>query len=71
MGQKRKAYHTIALDRFIPGKQLPFELVRERICGWLEAASWSRAVAQYVAILVGKADIGGISLRAEDGPLVQ
>ena len=67
----RFGFHIIALDRFIPGKQLPFEMVRERICGWLEAASWSRAVSQYVAILAGKADIGGISLRAEEGLLVQ
>jgi len=67
----RFGFHIIALDRFIPGKQLPYELVSERIRGWLEAASWSRAVSQYVAILAGRADIRGISLRAEDGLLVQ
>ena len=67
----RFGFHIIALDRTIPGEQLPFELVRERICGWLEAASWSRAISQYVAILAGRADIRGISLRAEDGLLVQ
>ena len=64
-------YHVIRLDRVIPGAQLPFEAVAGRIAGWLEASSWSRAVAQYVGILAGEADITGISLHGSDGPLVQ
>lgn len=64
-------YHIIQLDRIINGEQLPFEMVRERIAGWLEAASWSRAVSQYIGILVAQAKIEGIDLGAADGPLVQ
>ena len=64
-------FHVIRLDRIIRGEPIPFELARERIAAWLEASSWSRAVAQYIAILAGRADIRGISLRAGDGPLVQ
>jgi peptidyl-prolyl cis-trans isomerase C len=64
-------YHVIQLERVIPGAQLPFEAVQGRIAGWLEASSWSRAVAQYVGILAGEAEITGISLQGSDGPLVQ
>jgi peptidyl-prolyl cis-trans isomerase C len=64
-------YHVVRLDRVIPGGQLPFEAVEDRIAGWLEASSWSRAVAQYIGILAGEAGITGISLKRADGPLVQ
>ncbi|QPC43260.1 peptidylprolyl isomerase [Kaustia mangrovi] len=63
--------HLIALDRRIEGEQLPFDMVADRIAAWLEASSWSKAVAQYIAVLAGEADIRGISLTAADGPLVQ
>jgi peptidyl-prolyl cis-trans isomerase C len=67
----RFGYHLILLERRIDGEQLPFEHVAPRIAGWLEASSWSRAVAQYIGILAGQADIAGITLNAADGPLVQ
>ncbi len=67
----RFGYHVIQLDRRIPGQQLPFEMEHERIAAWLEAASWSRAVSQFIGILIGRADIHGIDLEATDGPLVQ
>jgi peptidyl-prolyl cis-trans isomerase C len=67
----RFGYHIISLERRIDGEQLPFEHVAQRIAGWLEAASWSRAVAQYIGILAGKASITGIVLNATNGPLVQ
>ncbi|MFK5978762.1 MAG: peptidylprolyl isomerase [Rhizobiaceae bacterium] len=64
-------YHVIQLDRIIKGETLPFDMVRGRIAAWLEAASWSRAVSQYIGILVSKAEIEGIDLEAVDGQLVQ
>ena len=64
-------YHVIQLDRIIKGEALPFDMVRGRIAAWLEAASWSRAVSQYIGILVSKAKIEGIDLEAINGPLVQ
>lgn len=67
----RFGYHILLLERRIDGEQLPFEHVAQRIAGWLEAASWSRAVAQYIGILAGRADITGIVLDAANGPLVQ
>lgn len=67
----RFGYHLILLERRIEGEQLPFEVVAQRIAAWLEAASWSRAVSQYIGILAGQAAISGIALNAADGPLVQ
>ncbi len=64
-------FHVIALDRKIPGRDLPFEQAREKIAAWLEAASWSRAVSQYITILAAKAELTGIDLQEVDGPLVQ
>lgn len=64
-------FHVIQLDRIIPGRQMNFEMAHGRIAAWLEAASWSRAVSQYIGILAGKAKIVGIDLAATDSPLVQ
>lgn len=64
-------YHIIAMDKKIAGNCLPFEHVSERISTWLQAASWSKAVAQYVSILAGEAKIEGVDLTPSDGPLVQ
>lgn len=67
----RFGFHVIALDRAVEARQLPFEAVRERIADWLEAQAFSRAVAQYVAILAGRARITGIDMGGAESPLVQ
>ncbi|SDR22464.1 peptidylprolyl isomerase [Pseudovibrio sp. Tun.PSC04-5.I4] len=64
-------YHIIALNRKIEGNILPFEHVEETIRAWLEAASWSRAVSQYIGILAGASEIKGINIAGTDSPLVQ
>ena len=67
----RFGFHVIALDRCIEGKTLPYEMVSDRIAGWLEASAWSKAVSQYISILVGRAEIRGITLKGTKSPLVQ
>lgn len=69
--ESRFGFHVVKLDRCIPGEVLPFDAVRDRIAAWLETSSWSRAIAQYVAILAGKAKITGYSLSAAESSLVQ
>ncbi|KZL16030.1 peptidylprolyl isomerase [Pseudovibrio sp. Ad26] len=64
-------YHIIFLNRKIEGNTLPLEHVEETIRAWLEAASWSKAVSQYITILAGSAEIKGIDLLGSDSPLVQ
>ena len=67
----RFGHHVVRLERRIAGERLPFEVVAPRIAGWLEAASWSRAVAQYIGIQAGRARITGIALAVPDGPPAQ
>jgi len=50
---------------------LPFEAVHEKIAAYLEEASWRTAVAQYVRVLAGQADVKGVDLGAVGTPLVQ
>jgi peptidyl-prolyl cis-trans isomerase C len=62
--------HVVRLDRRIDGRDLPFELVRERIAEYLDEAVRHRALSQYVSVLAGSARVTGIDL-AGSGPLVQ
>jgi peptidyl-prolyl cis-trans isomerase C len=69
--QTRYGVHVLRLDRRAEGRELPFEAVRGRIAGFLQEASWRRAVAQYIALLAGQASIEGVELGASASPLVQ
>lgn len=64
-------FHIIHLVRKFDGKDLPFDLVRERISDYLATAVRHRALAQYISLLVGKAVIDGIDLSGSTNPLVQ
>lgn len=69
--ETRYGFHVVRLDRRIDGRELPFELVRERIADYLDEAVHRRALQQYVAILAGRAAVTGVDLVAAHGPLVQ
>jgi peptidyl-prolyl cis-trans isomerase C len=69
--ETRYGIHLIRLRRRIEGRQLPFEAVRERIAAYLDDHVRRQATAQYLALLVGSADIRGIVLAGADSPLVQ
>lgn len=69
--ESRFGFHIVFLERKIAGTPLPFEMVKERIAAWLEASSWSKAVAQYLKILAGRAKITGIDISVADSPLIQ
>jgi peptidyl-prolyl cis-trans isomerase C len=69
--QTRYGFHLVRLDRALRGRQLPFELARERIQEYLGISAWTRAVHQYIQLLVGKATIEGIELAGAVTPLVQ
>lgn len=64
-------FHVIRLARKLPGRELPFEHVRERIALYLEDRAWATAVRQYMSILAGRARIEGVVLNAATSPLVQ
>lgn len=69
--ETRYGVHLIRLNRRIDGELLPFDMVRERIRAYLEEHVRRQAAAQYIALLIGRADIRGIALDGADTPLVQ
>jgi peptidyl-prolyl cis-trans isomerase C len=70
--ETRYGFHVVRVLQHEAGRELPYELVRERIAEWLQEATWRRAVRQYMALLAGRAQVEGFVLSAgADGPLVQ
>jgi len=67
----RFGVHVIRSGRRAEGRQLPFEAVQEAISGYLEEASYRRAVAQYIAILAGQAGVSGVAIAGAEGAMVQ
>ena len=67
----RFGYHVLRLDRRIEGRQLPFEVVRDRIADYLREHVWRCAISQYLQLLVGQAEIRGVELNGASTPLVQ
>lgn len=61
--ETRYGFHIIRLDRRIEGRQMPFERVHERIRDYLSEAVRRRALAQYVAVLAGRADVQGVDFQ--------
>lgn len=60
--ESRYGFHIIRLDRRIDGRELPFELVRDRIAGYLAERSRRVAIAQFVARLAAVSEVSGVSL---------
>jgi peptidyl-prolyl cis-trans isomerase C len=69
--ETRYGFHVVRLDRHAPGQELPFELARNRIADYLSTSVQRRALAQYVAVLAGRAKITGIALAGANSQLVQ
>lgn len=67
----RYGFHIVAVDRRIPGRLVPFEVVRDRIAERLQTLVEAKALRQYVSVLAGRADIAGVDLNAAETPLVQ
>jgi len=71
IAETRYGFHVIRLDQHAPGHVLPFEFARDRIADYLAASVEHRALAQYVSVLAGKAEISGVTLAAASSPLLQ
>lgn len=64
----RFGWHVLKLDRRIDGRELPFELVADRIRLHLESRAWAAAAARYAAGLAADARAKGVALSlSEDG----
>ncbi len=69
--ETRFGLHIVQVQRRVAGRLLPFEAVRERIADYLATAAWQRGVHQYLQLLVGRADVQGVTLEGATTPLVQ
>lgn len=67
----RHGFHIVTIDQRIPGRRLPFELVRDEIADRLRAMVEEKALRQYISVLAGEADIQGADLNGTEIPLVQ
>ena len=64
--ETRYGIHIIRLGRKIEGRELPFELVADRIADYLSESVRRRAIAQYIARLVSDAEVTGVALESAD-----
>jgi peptidyl-prolyl cis-trans isomerase C len=71
IAETRYGFHLVRLDHHAPGQVLPFELARDRIADYLATRVQHRALAQYVSVLAGRAEITGVTLAAAGSPLLQ
>jgi peptidyl-prolyl cis-trans isomerase C len=70
--ETRYGFHVLRVMEHVEGRDVPFDLARDRVAAWLAEAAWRRAAYQYMAILASRAVLEGITLSAgADGPLVQ
>jgi peptidyl-prolyl cis-trans isomerase C len=64
--RSRFGWHVLRLERRIPERDLPFELVESRIVDMLESRDWVLSAARYTAQLVAAATVEGVRLSIED-----
>jgi peptidyl-prolyl cis-trans isomerase C len=67
----RYGHHVIRLDNRHPGRELPYDLVADRIADYLRESVRRRATAQYIARLVSAAQIEGLDLAGREAMQVQ
>ncbi|MBE1160718.1 peptidylprolyl isomerase [Dyella acidiphila] len=67
----RFGFHIVTVERRVPGQQLPYEQVCERVADDLRGEAEARALRQYVQVLAGQAELQGVELDAAVSPLVQ
>ena len=61
--RSRFGWHILRLHRRIPGRTLPFGMVRDRIGDMLEARSWTLEAARYVGRLAAENEVEGIQIE--------
>lgn len=74
--ETRYGFHIAILDRRIEGRELSYDIVRQRIADWLKEKVRRTAIRQYITMLAGRAVIAGIDMGvansgANTSPLVQ
>ncbi|MEZ5817112.1 MAG: peptidylprolyl isomerase [Hyphomicrobiaceae bacterium] len=60
--ETRFGFHVVIVDQRLDGQSLPFEIVHERIAGWLTEKAKRAAICEYISMLAGRSKISGIDL---------
>lgn len=66
--RSRFGWHVLRLQRRIPGRSLPFDMVAPKIRDMLEARSWSMAATRYIAGLAAAGEVEGVLIAPEVAP---
>ena len=69
--KSRYGFHVVYVARRIEGRQMPFDLVRERIGEFLVERVRRKALQQYIRLLAAKARVEGVDLDAAGSPLLR
>jgi len=69
--ESRFGLHIVRVEHRVEGRTLPFEMIREQLAQFLTEQVRTRALKQYLKILVGQANIQGVELEGADSPLMQ
>jgi peptidyl-prolyl cis-trans isomerase C len=69
--ETRYGIHIVWIDQKIEGKQLTFDMVKERIENYLNEKVRRKAIAQYIAQRINEADIEGIDLGVDERQTMQ
>lgn len=69
--ESRYGFHIASIAHKIPGRQLPYEAVKDRIADYLNEKVRAKAIAQYIQTLIARADIEGYQFDPVDSSLMQ
>jgi peptidyl-prolyl cis-trans isomerase C len=69
--ESRFGLHIVRVEHRVEGRTLPFEMIREQLAQFLAEQVRTRALKQYLQIVVGQANIQGVELEGVQTPLVQ
>lgn len=69
--ESRFGLHIVRVEHRVEGQTLPLEMIREQLVQFLSEQVRTRALKQYLKILVGQANIQGVELEGSDSPLMQ
>ena len=69
--ESRFGLHIVRVEHRVEGHTLPFEMIKEQLAQFLAEQVRTRALKQYLEILVGQANIQGVELEGADSPLLQ
>lgn len=69
--ESRYGVHVVEVMRKVPGQQLPYSAVKQKIADYLNEKVRRKAVAQYIHQLIVQARIDGYDFQLSASPLMQ